>query len=72
MLAGGSDWSVPSVNPLDAIQVAVTRRGLTAPAGTPAWLPDERLDLPTALAAYTIGGAYVNFEERDSGTLEVG
>lgn len=72
MLAGGSDWSVSSVNPLDAMQVAVTRRGLTAPAGTPAWLPDERLDLPTALAAYTIGGAHVNFEERDSGSIEVG
>lgn len=72
MLAGGSDWSVSSVNPLDAIQVAVTRLALTAPAGTPAWLPDERLDVPTALAAYTIGGAYVSFEERDSGSLEVG
>ena len=41
-------------------------------AGTPAWLPDERLDLPIALAADTIGGAHVNFEERDSGSLEVG
>ncbi len=72
LLAGGSDWSVSSVNPLDAIQVAVTRRALGAPAGAPAWLPDQRLDLPAALAAYTIGGAYVNFEERDSGSLEVG
>lgn len=72
VLAGGSDWSVTSVNPLDAIQVAVTRRSLTAAADAPAWLPDERLDLPTALAAYTNGGAYVNFEDRVSGSLEVG
>ena len=72
ILAGGSDWSVSSVNPLDAIQVAVTRRSLTSAPTAPAWLPDERLDLPTALAAYTMGGAYVNFEERDSGSLEVG
>jgi predicted amidohydrolase YtcJ len=56
-LAGGSDWSVTSVNPLHAIQVAVTRRSLTAPADGPAWLPHEQLDLTTALAAYTRGGA---------------
>jgi len=72
MLAGGSDWSVTTANPLHAIQVAVTRRPLTAPAGAPAWLPDERLDLPAALAAYTMGGAFVNFEEHDSGSLEPG
>jgi predicted amidohydrolase YtcJ len=71
-LAGGSDWSVSSVNPLDGIQVAVTRKALTAPADAPAWHPDERLDLATALAAYTAGGAYVSFEDRDSGSIEAG
>jgi len=71
-LAGGSDWSVSSVNPLDAIQVAVTRTAIDAPASAPAWRPDERLDLTTALEAYTRGGAYVNFEDADSGALEVG
>jgi predicted amidohydrolase YtcJ len=70
--AGGSDWSVTSVNPLHAIQVAVTRRALDATADAPAWLPDQRLDLPTALSAYTNGGAYVAFEEQDSGSIEVG
>lgn len=70
--AGGSDWSVTSVNPLHAIQVAVTRRALTAPADAPAWLPDQKLDLTTALAAYTNGGAFVSFEDGDSGSLEVG
>jgi len=72
VLAGGSDWSVSTPNPLHAIQVAVTRRAVTAGAVAPAWIPDERLDLPTALAAYTMGGAYVNFEERDSGSIEAG
>jgi predicted amidohydrolase YtcJ len=72
VLAGGSDWSVTSVNPLEAIQVAVTRRALDAPADAPAWLPEQRLDLPTALAAYTTGGAFVTFEENDSGSIEVG
>ena len=71
-LAGGSDWSVSSVNPLHGVQVAVTRKALAATAAAPAWLPDERLDLTTALEAYTRGGAYVNFEDADSGALEVG
>lgn len=71
-LAGGSDWSVSSVNPLHGIQVAVTRKALDAAASVPAWLPDERLDLTTALRAYTNGGAYVSFEDADSGALEVG
>lgn len=71
-LAGGSDWSVSSVNPLHAVQVAVTRKALEAAAAAPAWLPDERLDLTTALRAYTNGGAYVSFEDADSGALEVG
>jgi predicted amidohydrolase YtcJ len=72
VLAGGSDWSVTTVNPLHAIQVAVTRKALDAAAAEPAWLPDQRLDLPTALAAYTNGGAYVTFEERESGSVEAG
>ncbi len=71
-LAGGSDWSVTSVNPWHAIQVAVTRRDLEASADDPAWLPEERLDLTTALQAYTSGGAYVNFEDDVSGAITVG
>jgi predicted amidohydrolase YtcJ len=71
-LAGGSDWSVTSVNPLHAIQVAVTRKAIDAPADELPWLPDERLDLTTALQVYTRGGAYLNFEDHVSGSLEVG
>jgi predicted amidohydrolase YtcJ len=71
VVVGGSDWSVSSANPLDAIEVAVTRREPGADPG-PAWIPEERVDLPRMVAAYTIGGAYVGFEESDSGSLEVG
>ena len=35
-------------------------------------LPDERLDLETAIAAQTRGSAYVNFLENDNGTIEEG
>lgn len=71
VIACGSDWSVSSMNPLDAIQIAVTRRGLTDGPG-PAWIPEEVVDLPTMIAGYTINGAYVNFQETETGSLEVG
>jgi predicted amidohydrolase YtcJ len=69
--AGGSDWSVSSLNPLDAIQVAVTRRGPDESAG-PAWLPDELVDLSTAIAAYTMNGAFLSFEEKIRGSIVAG
>jgi hypothetical protein len=71
VIAGGSDWSVSSLAPLEGIEVAVTRRGPGEGPG-PAWLPDERVPLATMLAAYTIGSAYAAFNERESGSLEAG
>jgi len=70
-LAIGSDWPVSSMNPLEAIQVAVTRRGPDAPEGPP-WIADEVVDLRTVLTAYTAGGAYAAGQEARYGTLEVG
>jgi hypothetical protein len=71
VIAGGSDWSVSSMVPLEGIEVAVTRRGPAEGPG-PAWLPDERVPLATMLAAYTIGSAYAAFNERETGSLEPG
>jgi hypothetical protein len=34
--------------------------------------PEERLDLPEALAAYTIGAAYAMGLEKETGSIEVG
>lgn len=71
VVVGGSDWSVTSLNPLEAIQVAVTRYGLNDPKRI-AWLPDERADLATMIAAYTINGAYLAQREKQTGSIEVG
>jgi len=70
-LAAGSDWSVSSMNPFEAIQVAITRRGPDAPPG-PAWIAEELVDLGTMLRAYTQGGAYATGTEATNGTLEAG
>jgi len=71
-LAMGSDWSVSTPNPLLEIEVAVTRvadesRGLRAP-----FLPDERLTLDEAIAAFTLGSARVNHLDTDTGSIAVG
>ncbi len=71
VIACGSDWPVSSMNPLEAIQIAVTRRGLEESPGS-AWIPEEVVDLPVMLAGYTINGAFLNFEERETGSIEVG
>lgn len=70
-IAAGSDWPVTSLNPIEAIQVAVTRRG-PAEAEGPAWIPEEKIDLAAMLAAYTINGAYLNHEEKEAGSIEPG
>jgi len=65
----GSDWNVSSLNPLDAIQIAVTRRHLDDKDDQ--FFPEQRLDLASMIACYTIRGAYVNYEEKYSGSIEV-
>lgn len=76
MLAMGSDWSVSSPDPIQQIHVAVNR---VMPEDYPykvehreVFLPDERIDLATAIAGFTIGSAYVNHLDGVTGSIEVG
>jgi predicted amidohydrolase YtcJ len=76
VLAMGSDWSVSSPDPLQEMHVAVNRQ---MPSDYPyrvesqdVFLPDERLDLPAALAGFTMGSAYVNHLDHETGSIEVG
>ncbi len=55
----GSDWSVSTPNPLLEMEVAVERVSDLDRGEKPPLLPDERLDLMDALAAFTTGSAYV-------------
>ncbi len=70
-LAMGSDWSVTTPNPLEEIEVAVTRVDPENRSNEP-FLPHERLTLPDALAAFTMGSARVQFNDRDCGSIEPG
>ncbi len=71
VIVGGSDWSVSSMNPLDAIQVAVTRTDPEKVDGLP-WIPEERMTLADMLAAYTSNAAYLGYLETKTGSIEVG
>ena len=75
-LAMGSDWSVSSPDPLQEMHVAVNRQ---MPSNYPhkvergeVFLPGERLDLPTAIAGFTMGSAYVNHLDDRTGSIEPG
>jgi predicted amidohydrolase YtcJ len=66
-LCMGSDWAVTTADPLQQLEVAVTR----AERGGPSFLPEQRLDLGVALDAFTAGSAFVNHDD-DAGVLAVG
>jgi predicted amidohydrolase YtcJ len=76
VLSFGSDW--PGTNaawypakPLLGIYAAVTRQTL---AGEPeaGWFPEQRIDVETAIKAYTINNAFAAREEEIKGSIEVG
>jgi predicted amidohydrolase YtcJ len=70
-LAFGSDWFVAPATPLEGIYAAVTRRTLDDrhPGG---WVPEQKISVEEALRAYTSGGAYAAFREKELGTLTPG
>jgi predicted amidohydrolase YtcJ len=71
VVAFGSDWDVSTPNPLEEIEVALTRRGATD-EDWDVFIPEERIQLHDALAAFTINAAYVNHLEDQTGSIEVG
>jgi predicted amidohydrolase YtcJ len=70
-LAFGSDWYVAPPTPLEGIYAAATRQTLDGkhPDG---WVPQQKITVEQALRAYTAGGAYASFEEREKGIIAPG
>ena len=71
VLAGGSDWMVSTPDVLKEVEVAVARVSPEDRSAEP-FLPEQALDLMDALAAFTIGTAYVNHLDDQTGTVEAG
>jgi predicted amidohydrolase YtcJ len=76
LLSFGSDWPGTNAawytsNPMHGIYAAVTRQTVD---GTPegGWFPEERIDVDTALRAYTVNNAWVAGEESYKGKLMPG
>jgi len=71
VLAFGTDWPVVSLNPMEGLYAAVTRRD-TSGYPRKGWFPQERLTIQEAIEAYTLGSAYAEFREKEKGSLVPG
>ncbi len=71
IVAAGSDWPVTSMDPLQAIQVAVTRQRPTDSTDAP-FFPEERVDVATAVGMYTSAAAMAVDQDSLTGTITVG
>jgi predicted amidohydrolase YtcJ len=69
--AMGSDWAVSTPNPLLEMEVAVRRVDPADRMHAP-FLPDERISVRSAVDGFTIGTAYVNHLDGETGTIEAG
>jgi predicted amidohydrolase YtcJ len=69
-LVVSTDYPMILLEPLETIQTALTRK---MPGSTEAGFnPEQRLSLAEVLVAYTARGAFANFMDQESGSLEAG
>ena len=70
-LAFGTDWNVAPLNPMLGLYAAVTRETLDGknPNG---WVPEQKISIDEAVAAYTAGSAYAEFQEAEKGIVARG
>ncbi|MEM7283528.1 MAG: amidohydrolase, partial [Pseudomonadota bacterium] len=70
-IAFGSDWSVDPVNPFPQIETALTRVEAEEHE-TEVLNAAERIDLASAIEAFTINAAYINKHDDKTGSIEIG
>jgi predicted amidohydrolase YtcJ len=63
---------VSTANPLVEMEVAVERIYPSSRGTAEPFLPAERLTLEEAIRAFTLGSAFVNHLDADTGTIEPG
>lgn len=70
-IAFGSDWSVSTANPFTEMEVAVTRMNPEDEQDS-VFIPEERISLDEAIAAFTINAAFTNHLDEQTGSIEAG
>ena len=68
-LAFGTDYPVEPVSPVRGLYAAVTRK---SEDGKQEFFPEQKLTMDQAIAAYTTGSAFAEFEEKEKGKLVPG
>jgi predicted amidohydrolase YtcJ len=68
-LAFGTDYPVEPVSPFRGLFAAVTRK---SEDGKMEYVPEQRLTIDQAIAAYTSGSAFAEFAEKEKGKLVTG
>ena len=69
VLAFGTDYPVEPITPFRGLYAAVTRKN---EAGTKEYVPEQKISIDQAIAAYTTGAAYAEFAESEKGRLAPG
>ncbi|HEY6437522.1 MAG TPA: amidohydrolase family protein, partial [Ignavibacteriaceae bacterium] len=73
IVASSSDYPVTiPCNPLEAIQFGITRSEFNTTDQNEILWPEERVNLKQMIRSFTINGAYANFLEKETGSIEVG
>jgi len=68
-LAFGTDYPVEPVTPFRGLYAAETRKSEN---GKQEYFPEQKLTMDQAIAAYTSGSAFAQFEEKEKGKLVAG
>lgn len=68
-LAFGTDYPVEPITPFRGLYAAITRR---SEDGKQEYFPDQRVTMDQAIAAYTTGSAFAEFEEKQKGQIVPG
>lgn len=68
-LAFGTDYPVEPITPFRGLYAAVTRKN---EEGDRVYVPEQKLTIEQAMAAYTSGAAFAEFAEKEKGRIEPG
>jgi predicted amidohydrolase YtcJ len=69
VLAFGTDYPVEPLSPFRGLYAATTRK---SEDGKKDYFPDQKISMDQAIAAYTTGSAFAEFDEKQKGVIAPG